>query len=74
MAYHEISLTVVKTMLYFDFEHPLTEAGKLGEGRPGMMDGRHRKEEYQLYDISTADHEGPILIFKPREEYWKELS
>ncbi|KAJ4401317.1 hypothetical protein N0V82_010875 [Gnomoniopsis sp. IMI 355080] len=73
MAYHETSLTLAKTMWYFDFEYPLNEAGKMGEGQPGRTDGRHRKEEYQLYDISTAGHEGPTLMFKPREEYWKEL-
>lgn len=30
MAYHEISLTVVKTLWYFDFEYPLgaREAGR----------------------------------------------
>lgn len=74
MAYHEISLTVAKTLWYFDFQSPLGEAGTLGEGQPGRTDGRHRKDEYQLFDIATADHDGPNLVFKPREDFCTELS
>lgn len=73
MAYHEISLTVAKMLWYFDFQYPLGEAGKLGEGQPGRTDGRGRKDEYQLYDIATADHDGPNLTFKPREDFCREL-
>lgn len=73
MAYLETSLTIAKTMWYLDFEQAAGEAGKLGEGEPGRLDGRGRKEEYQLYDITTADHDGPNLVFKPREAYWKDL-
>lgn len=73
MAYHEICLTVAKTLWYFDFHSPPGDAGKLGEGEPGRTDGRDRRDEYQLYDVATADHDGPNLIFKPREGLGRDL-
>lgn len=73
MAYLETSLVVAKTLWYFDFEKAPGEAGKLGEGQPGRTDGRGRTDEYQLYDLAVADHDGPNLIFKPRQDYWKDL-
>ena len=74
MAYHEMSLVVAKTLWYFDFERAQGEAGRLGEGQPGSTDGRDRVEEYQLFDLAVADHDGPNLVFTPREDYWRELS
>ncbi|CAJ2502722.1 Uu.00g101160.m01.CDS01 [Anthostomella pinea] len=73
MAYLETSLTVAKTLWYFDFKTAPGAAGKVGGGTPGRTDGRHRADEYQLYDIFTADHDGPNLVFRPRGEFWKEL-
>lgn len=73
MAYQEMSLVVARTLWYFDFERAAGEAGKLGEGEPGRTDGRGRKEEYQLFDLAVSDHEGPNLVFRPRQEYWQEL-
>lgn len=73
MAYHETSLTVAKTLWYFDFHYPPGKVGQLGEGQPGRTDGRGRKDEYQLYDIATADHDGPNLTFEPREDFCEEL-
>ncbi|THV53997.1 hypothetical protein BGAL_0037g00410 [Botrytis galanthina] len=74
MAYHETSLAIAKTLWYFDFEKASGEAGKLGEGQPGNINGRDRVDEYQLLDLAVADHDGPNLAFAPREEYWRELS
>lgn len=73
MAYQEMSLVVAKTLWYFDFERAAGEAGRLGEGEPGRTDGRGRKDEYQLFDLAVADHDGPNLVFRPRDEYWQEL-
>lgn len=73
MAYQEMSLVVARILWYFDFERAAGEAGKLGEGEPGRTDGRGRKEEYQLFDLAVSDHVGPNLVFRPREEYWREL-
>jgi cytochrome P450 len=73
MAYQETSLTIARTLWYFDFEKAPGIAGDLGQGEPGRADGRGRKDEYQLYDVATADHDGPNLVFKKREDFWKEL-
>ncbi|KAI4596571.1 hypothetical protein KJ359_005327 [Pestalotiopsis sp. 9143b] len=71
MAYHEMSLVVAKTLWYFDFERALGEAGDLGGGRPGDLDGRHRVDEYQLFDHAVANHDGPNLVFTPRGDYYR---
>lgn len=73
MAYLEMSLTIAKTMWYFDFQKAPGEAGKLGEGWPGRTDGRGRADEFQLYYSMVVDHDGPILIFTPRGDCWKDL-
>lgn len=73
MAYQEMSLVVAKTLWYFDFETASGEAGRLGEGKPGKADGRGRKDEYQLFDMAVADHDGPNLVFRPRNQYWQDL-
>jgi cytochrome P450 len=73
MAYQETSLTIARTLWYFDFKKAPGIAGDLGQGEPGRTDGRGRRDEYQLYDVATGDHDGPNLVFKAREEHWKEL-
>lgn len=74
VAYLEATLTVARTLWYFDFEKAGGTAGKLGEGGPGQGKGRERQTEFQLYDVITADHKGPNLVFKLRGEHWKELA
>ncbi|KAH9905832.1 cytochrome P450 [Xylariomycetidae sp. FL2044] len=73
MAYLEMSLTVAKTMWYFDFEIPSGAVGEVGSGRRGAALGRDRPDEYQLHDSFMASHEGPVLLFRPRGDFWKEL-
>jgi cytochrome P450 len=73
MAYLEASLVVAKILWYFDFEIASGEAGKAGEGKPGATFGRHRPEEFQLWDIFSSTQEGPKLVFTPRENQYKEL-
>ncbi|KAH8701262.1 cytochrome P450 [Phaeosphaeriaceae sp. PMI808] len=73
MAYLEISLTIARAVWYFDFQKASGEAGKLGEGLPGRTDGRGRRDEFQLYEGVVVGHNGPNLVFTPREEYWREL-
>ncbi|KAM0160571.1 hypothetical protein ACHAPG_002936 [Botrytis cinerea] len=74
MAYHETSLVIAKTLWYFDFGKASGEAGKLGEGQSGNMNGRGRIDKYQLFDLAVVDHDGPNSVFALREEYWRELS
>ena len=73
MAYMETSLTIARTFWYFDFEVAPEKAGELGRGKLGRTDGRGRPDEYQLYDIFVAAHQGPNLVFRTRGDFWKEL-
>lgn len=66
MAYQEASLVLAKTLWYFDFSFAAGDLGKLGAGNAKLGTGRERENEYQLYDIVTATHDGPNLIFVPR--------
>ncbi|KAI0399531.1 cytochrome P450 [Xylaria palmicola] len=69
VEYLDTSLTVAKTMWYFDFGKAPGDAGELGSGRKGAAGGRGQPDEYQLYDRFMAEHEGPNLMFWPRENY-----
>ncbi|KAM7213830.1 Cytochrome P450 [Rhypophila decipiens] len=76
MAYLEMSLVVAKTLWYFDFEKADGELGGAGAGVPSprnMRIGRGRPEEFQLYDIFSSTHDGPVLKFSGRGDFWKEL-
>jgi cytochrome P450 len=66
-ALMEISLTIAKTLWLFNFEKAPGQLGEVGGGEVGRIDGRGRPEEFQLYDIFTAVHDGPYLVFSPRD-------
>ncbi|KAK7968651.1 hypothetical protein PG996_002923 [Apiospora saccharicola] len=68
MAYVEMSLTLARTIWYFDFETAPGAAGELGAGQKGRQGGRGRTGKYQLHDIFTGEHDGPNLVFRPRME------
>ncbi|KAI1455345.1 cytochrome P450 [Annulohypoxylon moriforme] len=60
MAYLEASLVMAKTFWNFDFERApgkLREAGAMPE----------RPEQFQLHDVLTSSHNGPMLVFRPRK-------
>ncbi|KAI1120938.1 cytochrome P450 [Nemania abortiva] len=74
MAYLEISLTLAKTLWYFDFKPALGVLGQVGAGRKGAESGRERPEEYQLYDTFSSIHDGPCLVFAPRGDFcWSDF-
>ncbi|XXG99714.1 hypothetical protein Hte_006055 [Hypoxylon texense] len=73
MAYLEVSLTVAKSLWYFDFKAAPGKLGEIGGGNAGETNGRGRPSEYQLYDIFTSRHEGPHLVFSPRGNLCSEL-
>lgn len=73
MAYLEVSLTLAKTLWYFDFEAAVSDSGNLGGGTPATSGRRNRVDEFQLYDRFSAHHEGPNLVFHPRENAYDEL-
>ncbi|KAF1973921.1 cytochrome P450 [Bimuria novae-zelandiae CBS 107.79] len=69
MAYMEASLTLALTMWYFDFSAPDDERlSKIGGGTPGDKKGRHRVNEFQTHDKFVSSHDGPYLMFKPRDD------
>lgn len=76
MAYLEISIMLAKMFWYFDFERAPGMAGEVGNGGQERFKdepGRQRKDEFQLFDVITAVHDGPLLRFKPRGDFWKDL-
>lgn len=73
MAYMETSLVLAKVMWYFDFEVAPGTVGMAGGGSPSLGEGRERKNEFQLYDIASATHDGPNLVFRPRSESIREM-
>ncbi|RYP28048.1 hypothetical protein DL767_007379 [Monosporascus sp. MG133] len=73
LAYHEISLTLAKTLWYFDFEPAPGALGKVGGGNLGRADGKGRKDKFQLHEIFGAYNDGPYLTFHPRAQHWEEL-
>ncbi|KJZ72777.1 hypothetical protein HIM_07852 [Hirsutella minnesotensis 3608] len=67
MAYQELSVVIAKLLWYFDFSQAPGEAGKLGCG-PGADQGPWAApDQFFLQDIFAADHDGPNLVFQPRE-------
>lgn len=74
MAYLELTLTIAKSIFYFDFERASGKEGEVGGGGPGDETGRERPEEFQLYDSFTSTHMGPNLVFHPRDDIWRELA
>ncbi|KAI1739764.1 cytochrome P450 [Xylaria scruposa] len=74
MAYMETSITLARILWYFDFERATGEAGKLGCGRKGSKEKWDEPNQFQIYDVLGADHDGPNLVFQPRGKHWQELT
>ncbi|KAI0016812.1 cytochrome P450 [Xylariomycetidae sp. FL0641] len=66
LAYLETGLVVAQVLWLFDFARAPGAAGALGGGRAGDARGRHRVDEFQLYDTFASDHQGPNLVFRAR--------
>lgn len=75
MAYMEASMAIAKTLWYFDFEPAPGAQGHDGfaGGTEGDTKGRGRTSEFQLHDIFSTTHDGPNLVFHPREGMVHEL-
>ncbi|KAK2603970.1 hypothetical protein QQS21_003806 [Conoideocrella luteorostrata] len=71
MAWTESSLVVACVLWYFDFEKAPGKASKLGENIRLEM-GRE-VPEYKISDIFVAEHDGPNLLFREREDFAQEL-
>ncbi|KAI0876291.1 cytochrome P450 [Hypoxylon argillaceum] len=73
MAYMEASLTIAKILWYFDFKRAPGKDGSLGCGKGGK-DPWDARDQFQIYDVLGADHDGPNLFFKPRPEQCQDLN
>lgn len=69
----ETSLTLARTLWFFDMDTAPGKAGHVGGGEAGRTDGRGRPGEFQLYDVFTASHDGPNLVFRTRGDFWRSL-
>ncbi|RDA90106.1 hypothetical protein CP533_2582 [Ophiocordyceps camponoti-saundersi (nom. inval.)] len=65
MAYMETSVTIARTLWYFDFQRASGEDGLLGGGSEEDNEPWARPDQYQLQDILVADHDGPNLFLFP---------
>jgi hypothetical protein len=68
----ELADSIATTVWYLDMDAPDKTAEGLGGGYVGAKYGRHRPQEFQLYDHITCGHDGPYLRFRVREgaEKW----
>lgn len=73
MAYLQASLVLAKVFWYFDFEVAPGKLGRLGGGHVGLGKGREREDEFQLYEILSATHDGPSLVFRARGDLVQDL-
>lgn len=62
LAYLEMSIVLAKTLWHFDFETVAGPLGAVGEAR-----NRGRPQEFCTWDIFNSTHDGPYLVFNPRE-------
>lgn len=73
MAYLEASLVIARTLWFMDFESAPGKLGEAGAGKAGSRGWRNQPAEFQLYDIFSATHDGPNLLFSYRGDYWKDI-
>ncbi|KAI0127098.1 cytochrome P450 3A31 [Xylariales sp. AK1849] len=66
LANTEITLTVSTLLFVGDFKLADRGIGAIGRGQKRGAYGRHRHNEYQLYDHVTSQKYGPFLRFSPR--------
>ncbi|KAJ4408646.1 hypothetical protein N0V82_009661 [Gnomoniopsis sp. IMI 355080] len=74
MAYAQSSLVLARVLWYFGFEAAPGPLGKIGGGDPALGEGRAREHEFQLYDVISAAHDGPVLVFQPRGDVAGDLT
>ncbi|KAH6651497.1 cytochrome P450 3A31 [Truncatella angustata] len=67
LANTEMMLTIATILFVGDFKFADGEEGAIGRGQSGAVHGRHRSNEFQLYDHVTCQKQGPFLQFSPRE-------
>ncbi|KAI1841851.1 hypothetical protein JX266_011929 [Neoarthrinium moseri] len=67
LAYTEITLVIANLLFRGDFKFADGELGNVGRGgNKSAVYGRHRENEYQLYDHIAGQKKGPWLQFSRR--------
>lgn len=68
----ELAKSIAAAVWYLDMKAPDRTAEGLGGGYVGMMYGRHRPREFQLYDHITCGLNNPYPKFRVRKgaENW----
>ncbi|OQE11748.1 hypothetical protein PENVUL_c002G08830 [Penicillium vulpinum] len=66
LAYVELHLVLSHVLWAFDLHLAPGELGHIGEGKEDAPFGRHRVNEFQLWDHLTCAKHGPFVEFKPR--------
>jgi cytochrome P450 len=64
LAYVELTLTLAYILWSFDFEITEGAHGSIGGGNTKSEYGRHRVDEFQMYDHVTSAKDGPYVRFK----------
>lgn len=67
LANTEMMLTIATILFVGDFKFADGPQGSVGRGSLAETYGRHRSNEYQLYDHVTCQKDGPFLQFSPRQ-------
>jgi cytochrome P450 len=73
MAYLEASMVVAKTLWYFDVETAPGQLGDVGVRKMKLPKSGKEVVDFATFDIFVTNHDGPYLVFKPREEVVHEL-
>lgn len=66
LAISELMLTMATLLSRFDMRLVEDSARVVGSGRPGGSYGRHRANEFQLFDHIAAAKDGPLIQFRER--------
>ena len=64
MAYQEMMTVLARVLWEFDLR--LEPGSKVGEGFETGVEGRRRRDEYQLYDTFASKSFGPMMEVRPR--------
>ncbi|KIL87770.1 hypothetical protein FAVG1_08647 [Fusarium avenaceum] len=68
LAMAELMLIMAGLLSKFEIRRSPGSERYIGQGDLAAGDGRHRADEFQLYDHVTAYKEGPMLQFRRRED------
>jgi cytochrome P450 len=66
MAYQEVSYIIARLLWQFDMR--MDASNPVGEGTGTGVEGRERKDEFQLFCRFVSEQQGPMLQFRRRKD------